>query len=1043
MSTQPSDPAAEPHHAAELLRAIAALEAQRPLLGDAVVDAAVVAMRARLAALDAPPQQRRQVTVVFADVVGFTALAETRDAEVVAQVMNDLWQHVDAVILSHGGHIDKHIGDAVMAVWGLDAAREDDAERAVRAALAMQTAVDQCCRLSHAPLTLRVGVHTGPVLAGRVGTGGETTVMGDTVNLASRVEGAAPAGSVLITHATYRHVRGVFDVQPRDPLIVRGVAERVVVYLVRGVKPRAFRLGARGIEGIETRMIGRDAELRALQDAFAALIARRAGALLIVADAGLGKSRLLYEFDTWVELRPEEVIYFKGRAAPATRDVGFALWRDLFANRFDILDSDSPAVALGKFRAGFESGQATSPLNTGLLATGLLNTDPAAIVGHWLGFDFDASPAVARLLGSPEFAATARAHLLRYFRALAAADPVVVFLEDLHWADEPSLQLAVELLAQLREAGAPVLFIGAARPTLAERPGWADGLPGFARLDIHPLSGDATRALVDEVLQRVEHLPVRLREQIAVASEGNPFYVEEYVKMLIEQGAINRVTSDELRVTGEDAPHSSLVAPHASLDEPWRVVVERLAGLRVPTTLVGLIQARLDALPAAERRALQHAAVIGRLFWDDAVCWLDEADARPALAAARARELVFRRERSAFAGAEEYTFKHALLRDVAYETVLLRDRRTLHSRAARWLESHAGERLDEYLGLLADHCLAAGETARALAFLARAGELALASGNHASARLLLERAARLGELTPAALVLLGEACFMLSDYDAAETVLRRARGKESSAPDPLTTTPLNTDLLIPDTAALYWLSRVATARGNFAAAAELLARALPAARVLGGIHLARTLEGLAGAAGSRGELDEASRLAAESLALARAGGDRALEMRALGLMGTFARLRDDLDAAEDHFTAARALARAAGNLEREATALINLGDLAYRRGGYDAAADFAGAALDLFHDQGQPDAVAMAAGNLAQAELRRGDQGAAHAAARRALAAARAARATPLRLFALSVYAQVIAGTRPRTARALLRLVRDHPATEFQDRQEAERELGV
>ena len=203
--------------AADLRAAIAAFEAQRPILGDAVVEAALGPMREKLAALEAPAapeQQRKQATILFADVSGFTALSETMDAELVADVMNDLWALVDQAIIDHGGRIDKHIGDAVMALWGTEAAREDDPEQAIRAALAMQAAVDAFCTTHSVPLAIRIGINTGPVLLGEMGTKGEYTAMGDAVNLASRLEHAAPVGSVLISHDTYRHVRGIFDVEP-------------------------------------------------------------------------------------------------------------------------------------------------------------------------------------------------------------------------------------------------------------------------------------------------------------------------------------------------------------------------------------------------------------------------------------------------------------------------------------------------------------------------------------------------------------------------------------------------------------------------------------------------------------------------------------------------------------------------------------------------------------------------------------------------------------------------------------------------------------
>ena len=291
--------------------------------------------------------------------------------------------------------------------------------------------------------------------------------MGDAVNLASRLETAAPVGDVLISHDTYRHVRGIFDVLPQALLTVKGKTEPVQTYVVQQAKPRAFRLHTRGVEGVETRMIGRDAELLTLQDAYAdAIEAGETRVVTVVGEAGVGKSRLLYEFDNWLELRPEMVTYFKGRATPNLQNVSLSLIRDLFAFRFNILDGDSAAMALEKFRAGM---------------AGYLEPAQADVIGHWLGFDFSASEAVRLLLGSPDFGPTARAHLARYFRALVSEGPLAIFLEDIHWADDESLDLITYLVADM--PARHLLFVAITRPTLFERrPSWGQGEAAFRQM---------------------------------------------------------------------------------------------------------------------------------------------------------------------------------------------------------------------------------------------------------------------------------------------------------------------------------------------------------------------------------------------------------------------------------------------------------------------------------------------------------------------------------------------------------------------------------
>ena len=366
----------------KLEQAITALEAQRAILGDAVVDASIAALQKQLAELEAAKpvtQQRKQVTVLFADVSGFTAMSETMDAEDVQETMNALWRKVDGAIVAHNGRIDKHIGDAVMALWGVDEAREDDPEQAIRAALAMQTAVRAFIGAQRAAplLQMRIGINTGSVLLGEVGTTAEFTAMGDTVNTASRLEHAAPVDGILISHDTYRHVRGVFDVELQEPLTVKGKMEPLQVYVVQQAKARAFRTHTRGVEGVETRMVGRDVEFERLKAVWQTAFTQSHTTLItITGEAGVGKSRLLYEFEQWVDLQAQQMALLKGRCAEQTRGTPYFLLRDLIAAHFDIRESDGIEVVRRKFEAGVAE---------------VLSDETemkAHFLGQWLGFDF-------------------------------------------------------------------------------------------------------------------------------------------------------------------------------------------------------------------------------------------------------------------------------------------------------------------------------------------------------------------------------------------------------------------------------------------------------------------------------------------------------------------------------------------------------------------------------------------------------------------------------------------------------------------------------
>jgi class 3 adenylate cyclase/tetratricopeptide (TPR) repeat protein len=703
----------------QIEQAITALEAQRGLLGDSVVETALGPLREKLAALQAyaPAEQRKQITVLFADISGFTSMAETMDAEELRDAINSLWMRLDRVIADHGGTIDKHIGDAVMALFGAPTAREDDPERAVRAALAMQAEIEDEKPRAEAlsqfsALRMRIGIHTGLALLGAVGTMGEYTAMGDTVNLASRLEHAAPVGGILISHDTYRHVRGVFDVQPPTPIAVKGKAEPVQVYVVQGAKPRAFRVPTRGVEGIETRMIGREAELRQLQAAMSAVAAERTlRACTIVGEAGVGKSRLLYEFVSWVDLLPGQVRLFNGRAGQELGKLPYALVRDMLAARFEIQESDPAALARHKLEQGVVS------------FAGADRIEQAHFIGHLIGFDFSTSP---HLRGIIEDASQVRSRAFHYavqfFAAVARDGPAALFFEDIHWSDDGSLDLIEHLIRECRAS--PLLIVCLARRSLFERrAAWGEGQAAHVRVDLRALSPSDSRQLLTEILRKAPEVPATLQDLIVNRADGNPFYIEELIKVLIDDGVL---------VAGAEA---------------WSVDLDRLAGVRVPPTLIGVLQARLDGLPAREREALQRASVVGRIFWDEAVERLGVAhqpsqerprskrrtkrehdgaggDIRQLLGRLRGRELIFRRAATSFSTAEEYMFKHAILRDVTYESVLKRLRRTYHAQVAAWLIERSGERVGEYAALIGEHYERAAERGRAAEWYARAAKQA-------------------------------------------------------------------------------------------------------------------------------------------------------------------------------------------------------------------------------------------------------------------------------------------------------------------------------
>lgn len=919
-----------------LEQAIVALENQRAVLGNVAVDVAIAALRAKIVTLENPlpsSEQRKQATVLFADIASFTALSETIDAEEVMAMVNAVWQRLDHLIMQHGGSIDKHMGDAVMALWGVPLAHEDDPEQAIRAALAMQQELEALAATQQHALQIRIGINTGAVMLSAIGMTGEFTAMGDAVNVASRIEHAAPVGGILISHDTYRLVRGAFEMRAQAPLTVKGKTEPLRTYRVIGLKPRIFRRYMRGVEGIETRMIGRQNEFTVLRDALRLVMENKTlRVITIIGEAGIGKSRLLYEFDNWRDLQPEHFRVFRARASKETSRLPYAFLRNLFAFRFSLLESAS----LSRTREQFEHGiLALMPDD----ADALLK---AHFIGHLIGLDFSASPYLSGLAGETKVLRERALYYLAQFFTAVANDPrmsaAVLLLEDLHWADDNSLDALVYLMQACRHL--PLLMVALARPPLFEHyPKWGMEGVDLTCLALTPLSTDESRQLVDEILQKVTHIPQALRELIISGAEGNPFYVEELVKMLIEE---------------------QVILPGA---DKWCVAPERLVEVHVPPTLVGILQARLDALPAAERETLQRAAIIGRMFWDSAVAALgnettDTLHAR--LNALRQRELIFKRNGSLFEGTAEYIFKHTLLRDVAYETVLKRLRPAYHARAAHWLLEYSGERAGEYAGLIAEHFERADEPKVSAQWYTRAGQVAYARSAFQTAASHFERAltltARDAPNWSALSCKVGEMQLRLGLMPAAQQALNNAVSSAQTDAD--------------RASALAILAEWCGSSGDYAQAHLLLMQALPLARTCGDrAVLARTLDAIGAGGWQRGDLEQARAAFAESLALAQVSGDATRELSALNGLGAVALSLGDIAQAEALWHQVQERGLATGNRERAMVALNNLGSAANERHEYVTARECFGQALRIAREIGSQRSAALYVMNLARTNL--------------------------------------------------------------------------
>ncbi len=945
---------------AQLEQAIAALEAQRTLLGDAVVEMATAPLREKIAALAAPApappavaqdQQRKLATILFADVSGFTAMSETMDAEDVAATFNALWVRLDAAITSHGGHIDKHMGDAVMAIFGTPVGREDDPERAVKAALLMQAELTRFAERqakSATVLRMRIGVNTGHMVLGTVGTTGEFTAMGDAVNLASRLEHAAPVGGILISHDTYRHARGVFEVEPQEPIMVKGKRDPVRVYVVTGSKPHSFRMATRGVEGVETPTVGRDAEFALLREALErAEVTRKPQMVTLLSEAGMGKSRLLYELHNWIELRPKRTRLFKGRALQQNRNAAFSLMRDILSWRFNILEADSAREVRRKMEQGFaeflgEEGEAK-----------------AHVVGHLVGFDFSDSPLLEGLMADPRQLREVGTHYAAQFlTASVNEDSGLVLLEDAHWADEPSLELLEAIVAAV--GNCPLAVVAAVRPGFSKRRiAWPDPAHN-TRIALARLATEETASLVKAILRKAPLVPDRLVELIVLRAEGNAFFVEELIKMFIDDGTI---------IPGE---------------EEWEIAPGGINESGVPETLTGVLQARLDGLPLEERVTLQRAAVVGRRFSEGVVEMLRhlvsgrqlDADSVSAYLSSLAnKEIIFRSEDTSATDGREFIFKSAILHDVTYETILRRERRGYHGQVARLIVELHGDRAGEHATQIAEHFELAEERTDAGDWFATSAKQAKDAYAPEQAIRLYMRALDLWATEEAsqrpqmleALGHLGQLFEIQARFEEALGVFQQLLEMAGEQRDDLAT-------------ARAWtgIATVHSRQGGHAVAVEAAGAAEAAAKLAN--EPSEQLAAMALKVRSHlnlGQVDVALTIAREMLAIAVAAGIRHGEVRSLNLLGAGHALRGEFGSAEERFAEALAACQRLGDRTQEMDLLNNLGWIAEERGDARGALRRYEEALVTAQDTGNRNMEILLLNNVGAAHLGLGDNAAA------------------------------------------------------------------
>ncbi len=635
-------------------------------------------------------EERKVLTAVFADVVGSTALAERLDPEDVKLVVGEAVARIVGEVESLGGHVKDLAGDGVLAFFGAPTTREDDAERAVLCGLRIVGEMEEYARevrrgWGAEGFGVRVGAATGAVVVGEVGAGSrvEYAAFGDTVNVAARLQSAAEPGSVLVDDATHRSVEGLFEWGEALELDLKGKSDPVAAWPAAGVA--ADGRAQRGLPGVETRLVGRSRELGLGREALEALRAGRGGVLVIAGDAGIGKSRLVDELRELAE--KDGSCWLEGRCVSYGESLPYWPFRDLLRGEWIGAGADEPEL---RVRVGLRrrleqlfdgSADELYPYLGGLLEVAL---------------EHEAAARTSQL--SPEALQWRTFEVVgQLFARLAHDAPLVLALEDLHWADPTSVLLLEQLLSLAEEA--PVLLVLTLRPerdhaawTLREHAGRE--FPHLLReIDLGPLA-DADGELLTALVAPAS-LPAELERRVLEAAEGNPFFLEELVRSLADVGALVRV------------------------DEGWRF--DHAVEVEVPPTVEKAILARLDRLSASARELVTAASALGRTF---ALALLEGVVAEASPEALHELQRLGLLRQSRRWPQPEYRFRHALIQETAYRTLLAEQRTRLHRRAAEWLEERYAGREAEVLGLLAYHWLRAEDEEKAAGYLLRAGDKA-------------------------------------------------------------------------------------------------------------------------------------------------------------------------------------------------------------------------------------------------------------------------------------------------------------------------------
>jgi class 3 adenylate cyclase/tetratricopeptide (TPR) repeat protein len=875
--------------------------------------------------------ERKLATVVFVDLVDSTGLVASADPEVVRRRVTRFFDQVAHCIEAHGGTVEKFAGDAVMAAFGIPQAHEDDAERAVRASLSLLESVGSL------GLQARVGIESGEVVADRTDS---TFATGEAVNVAARLQQEAEAGQILLGPGTHRLTLGRVEAEDLGPVQLRGLDRPIWTWAAVSVNGRGTR------KSVEAPFVGREAERELLENTFGRAVRdRRAHLVTVYGEPGVGKTRLGQEFLGGLE----GATVLSGRALPYGESITYWPLGEMVKASADIADDDPIDVAIEKLR----------------------DCCPAEAVADLLGLASGVLEAVHGERSQQEIAWAAR----EWAELMAAVQPLVLVFEDIHWAEEPLLELIEHLADWVR--GAPLLILCFARPELLDvRPGWGGGRLRATAVELEPLAETESEELVDALLEgSVGPLDESVRRTVLDKTEGNPLFVEETVRMLAERG-------------GSGAE-------------------------QIPNTVQALIAARIDRLTPEARTVLQRASVIGRTFWAAAIAHLsaDIEDVDCVLEDLLLRDFIVP-GRSTLTGETAYRFKHVLIREVAYGGLAKASRAEHHLRFADWLSERAGDELLEIRAYHLDHASAllaeldgappADLAARAADVLEQAGRRALARESYRAARHLLLRAVELSP-TLERRWFAARAAFRLGDFLAVQPEMERVRVAAADAgerkihgraltalaelalyrdADAVRARELIDEALTvlegvshPDTRFEAYAVRALISNwlGQLDDAERYYDKALKVAQESARKDLETTaVESLANSYVMRLELDKARPLVERALELAEESGSVRARAQALEGVGSYRKVSDQLEEAEAAYNEALELNREMGYAPGLASTLDDLGRIAQVRGEYDEAERLYREAIRILKPLGERGRLCESQRKLAQVLVERG-----------------------------------------------------------------------